>query len=83
MARHGYEACTPRLDPAIAAVPFADLTSGYVLRSIDEFPKQGAEDPWRREQHYPRNRRDLRRAAMDDPALEFSRPRARAASAAS
>jgi monooxygenase len=83
MARHGYEACTPRLDPAIAAVPFADLRSGYVLRSIDEFPKQGAEDPWRREQHYARNRRDLRRAAMDDPALEFSRPRARAASAAS
>jgi monooxygenase len=83
MDRHGHVACTPRLDPAIAAVPFADLTSGYVLRSIDEFPKQGAEDPWRREQHYVRNRRDLRRAAMDDPALEFSRPRARAASAAS
>jgi monooxygenase len=72
MDRHGYTTCTPRLDPAITAVPFADLTSGYVLRAIDEFPKQGADDPWRREQHYARNRRDLRRAAIDGPALEFS-----------
>jgi monooxygenase len=72
MDRHGYAICTPRVDPAVAAVPFADLTSGYVLRSIDEFPKQGADDPWRREQHYARNRRDLRRAALDDPALEFA-----------
>jgi monooxygenase len=73
MDRHGYTICTPRIDPAVTAVPFADLTSGYVLRAIDAFPKQGAEDPWRREQHYARNRRDLRRAALDDPALEFSR----------
>jgi cation diffusion facilitator CzcD-associated flavoprotein CzcO len=72
MDRHGYEICTPRIDPAVTAAPFADLTSGYVLRSIEEFPKQGADDPWRREQHYARNRRDMRRAAIDDPALEFS-----------
>jgi hypothetical protein len=83
MDRHGHTTCTPRLDPAVPAVPFADLTSGYVLRAIDEFPKQGADDPWRREQHYARNRRDMRRAAVDDPALEFSGLRARAATAAS
>jgi cation diffusion facilitator CzcD-associated flavoprotein CzcO len=83
MDRHGYTTCTPRLDPAVTAVPFADLTSGYVLRAVDEFPKQGADDPWRREQHYARNRRDMRRAAVDDPALEFSGLRARAATAAS
>jgi hypothetical protein len=72
MDRHGYAACTPRVrDPAVAAVPFADLTSGYVLRAIDEFPKQGSADPWRREQHYARNRQSMRREPID-AALEFA-----------
>jgi monooxygenase len=74
MDRYGYTQCTPRRrDAAVTGVPFADLTSGYVLRTIDQFPKQGSRDPWRREQHYARNRRALRRAPIDDPALEFTR----------
>jgi monooxygenase len=74
MDRSGFTRCTPRnRDPAISGVPFADLTSGYVLRAIDQFPRQGHMDPWRREQNYARNRRSLRRAPLDDPALEFSR----------
>ena len=74
MDRHGYAVCTPRnREPAVTGVPFADLTSGYILRAIDRFPKQGTEDPWRREQNYARNWRDLRRAPLDDPALEFGR----------
>ena len=73
MDAHGYATCTPRPDPSIAVVPFADLTSGYIQRSIAEFPQQGAEDPWRRVPHYARNRRELRRAPIADPALEFSR----------
>jgi monooxygenase len=73
MDRHGYTACTPRnRDPAVAGVPFAELTSGYVLRAIGEFPSQGSKDPWRREQNYAQNRRTMRRARVDDPALEFA-----------
>ncbi len=52
-------------------MPFANLTSGYVLRAIDQFPKQGAGDPWRREQNYAREWRAARRTPVDDPALEF------------
>jgi monooxygenase len=79
MDRHGYTQCTPlNGDPAITGVPFAELTSGYVLRTIDQFPRQGSKDPWRREQNYARNRRALRRAPIDDPALQFSRPAPRA-----
>jgi cation diffusion facilitator CzcD-associated flavoprotein CzcO len=78
MDRHGYTACTPRIgDPAPVAEPFADLTSGYIRRSIDLFPRQGATDPWKREPHYAHNRRELRRAPLDDPALEFARAPAR------
>ena len=71
MDEHGYASCTPRPAPAVAAAPFADLTSGYVLRAIDRFPKQGTSEPWRREQHYVRDRRSLRRDPIDDPALEL------------
>jgi len=74
MERRGYAVCTPRNPgPAIAPVPFADLTSGYIVRAIDRFPKQGPRDPWQREQNYPRDARSLRRAPIEDPALEFSR----------
>jgi monooxygenase len=74
MDRYGYLQCTPRnRDPANNGVPFNDLTAGYVLRAIDQFPKQGSKDPWRREQNYARNCRAMRRGPIDDPALEFSR----------
>jgi cation diffusion facilitator CzcD-associated flavoprotein CzcO len=77
MDRHGYTVCTPRNgDPGVTAVPFAELTSGYILRAVDQFPKQGSHDPWRREQNYAQNRRALRRAPLDDSALEFARPAA-------
>jgi monooxygenase len=74
MDRHGYTHCTPRAaEPAATAVPFADLSSGYIMRAVDKFPKQGTMTPWRREQNYARNRRELQRLSFDDPALEFSR----------
>ncbi len=74
MDRRGYGQCTPRNpEPDVRAVPFADLTSGYVLRAIDQFPKQGSKDPWRRRQNYWRDRRSVRRAPVDDPALQFLR----------
>jgi cation diffusion facilitator CzcD-associated flavoprotein CzcO len=74
MDRAGYTRCTPRArDGAMPALPFAHLTSGYVLRTIDQFPRQGPNDPWRRVQNYARDRRSARRAPLEDPALEFSR----------
>ena len=74
MDRYGYTHCTPRIrDASVAAVPFADLSSGYIKRAIDKFPKQAATDPWRREQNYARNLRMLRQETFADPALEFSR----------
>ena len=73
MDRRGYRACTPtNRDGAITPTPFANLTSGYVLRAIDQFPKQGSRAPWQREQNYARNLRSMQRAPLDDPALEFA-----------
>jgi cation diffusion facilitator CzcD-associated flavoprotein CzcO len=79
MDRRGYAACTPRdPGPGLTGAPFAELSSGYIRRAIDRFPKQGLESPWRRDQHYARNSREMRRAPLDDPALEFTRADAQA-----
>ena len=74
MDRRGYTQCTPRPpEETVGVVPFATLTSGYLQRAIDQFPRQAARDPWQRQQNYALNRRSMRRAPVDDPALEFSR----------
>jgi cation diffusion facilitator CzcD-associated flavoprotein CzcO len=76
MDERGYDQCTPRLDDqALPTIPLSPLRSGYVMRAIDQFPRQRTNDPWRRQQHYPRDRRSVRRARLDDPALEFARVR--------
>ena len=46
---------------------------GYVLRSIDRFPKQGPAPPWRGYQSYPRDLRYIGRAELEDGVLRFER----------
>ncbi len=82
MDRRGYAACTPRRrDPAVTAVPLIDFSSGYVRRSIDQFPKQGSKKPWKLNQNYVLDLLSLRFGAVNDKALEFSRRRAAAKAA--
>jgi monooxygenase len=73
MAAHGYEVCTARRDPTVAELPFIDFSSGYVLRAIDGFPKQGSKAPWRLYQNYALDIISLKRAAIEDDALELSK----------
>ena len=73
MDRHGYSQVTPRwAEPDLPDQPFVDLSSGYVLRSVDKFPKQGNRAPWRLYQNYIRDILLLRYGAVDDDALEFT-----------
>jgi monooxygenase len=72
MDEHGCRQCTPRRDPTVAELPFIDFSSGYVQRSIDQFPKQGSKAPWRLHQNYALDIVSLRFGALDDGALEFS-----------
>jgi monooxygenase len=72
MDRHGYAIATPQPpDPSLPTHPIIDLRSGYVMRSIDMLPKQGASLPWRLHQNYFRDIRLLKRGPVDD-AMEFS-----------
>jgi len=74
MDEHGYHQCTPRRpDASVEIQPFIDLTSGYVLRAIDQFPKQGSRPPWRMFQNYPRDILLIRRGDLEDEGIEFTR----------
>jgi monooxygenase len=75
MALTGTRQCTPRRrDASIDEVPFLDLTSGYVQRSIQMFPKQGSKIPWKLHQNYARDLLMLQRGKVDDGVMEFSNP---------
>jgi monooxygenase len=79
MDTHGYDACLPEVtDPSITEEPLLDFTSGYVLRSIEQLPKQGSKEPWKLRQNYPIDLRTLRYGPVEDGAVRFSRRPARA-----
>ena len=72
MDERGLAVCTPEgPDPALPTQPIIDLKSGYVLRSVDALPKQGASAPWRLHQNYIKDVRLLKHGPLDD-AIEFS-----------
>ena len=55
-------------------LPWLDFNSGYVVRAMDKFPKQGAKAPWRLHQNYALDLMSLRYAKLEDGAMEFSNP---------
>src|SRR5262249_51198271 len=74
MDAHGYTECVPRVnDPSVTEERLLDCSSGYVLRSLHELPKQGSKIPWKLRQNYIRDVPELRRGALEDGAMQFSR----------
>ncbi len=53
--------------------PFMEFTPGYVLRSLEELPKQGSRTPWRLNQNYLRDIHLIRRGKVADEGLRFSK----------
>jgi monooxygenase len=80
MTRTGTRQCTPRLrETGLGEAPFLDLTSGYIQRSIQKFPKQGSKIPWKLHQNYARDLVMLQRGNVEDGVMEFSNPAGAAA----
>ncbi|WP_107705450.1 flavin-containing monooxygenase [Nocardioides allogilvus] len=73
MERTGTRIVVPRRDPGVPEAPFLDFAAGYVLRAVDDFPKQGSEEPWRLRMNYFRDLKVFA-ASVDDPALDYSHP---------
>jgi len=75
MRATGVRQCTPiNRDPSVEAHPLLGLTSGYVLRSADRFPKSGSKFPWQVHQSYLHDYRALKMSGIEDDAMTFSNP---------
>jgi cation diffusion facilitator CzcD-associated flavoprotein CzcO len=74
MDERGYAQAMPlEPDPSLPREPFIDFNSGYVVRAIHKFPKQGPHAPWRLYQNYPRDIRLLKSGSLEDEGIVFSR----------
>jgi cation diffusion facilitator CzcD-associated flavoprotein CzcO len=71
----GTSTCVPELtDPSVVEEPLLDFTAGYVLRSLDQLPKQGSKLPWHLRQNYPLDLVELRHGGVEDGTMRFSGP---------
>jgi cation diffusion facilitator CzcD-associated flavoprotein CzcO len=71
----GDRQCTPvNSDASVIPQPLLGLTSGYVQRAADRFPKQGSKFPWQVYQSYLRDYRALKQSSIHDDAMLFSNP---------
>jgi monooxygenase len=74
MAREGYDLCVAQLPPGgVGREPLIALRSGYVQRSLRDFPVQGTHRPWRVHQNYALDVLDLRRGRLEDGVMRFAR----------
>ena len=75
MARRGYARMCPALAILAAAQPrpLLDLTSGYIQRGSDQFPKQGSQTPWVLRQNYILDLLSLHFGRIGDGTLVFSK----------
>jgi monooxygenase len=74
MDRHGYRQVGAKADDARLQppLPLLSFTSGYVLRSLDQFPKQSGKSPWKLRQNYLVDLFNLRLRSIDDGTLVFT-----------
>jgi monooxygenase len=74
MDSRGYDTCVPvNDDPAVTPQPLLDFQAGYVLRSIDQFPRAGSRAPWRLGMSYAHDVITLRHGKIDDGSMRFGR----------
>ena len=72
MDSRGYDTCVPvNDDPDVTGRPLLDFSAGYVLRSIDQFPRAGSRAPWRLGMSYAHDVVALRHGKIDDGSLRF------------
>jgi cation diffusion facilitator CzcD-associated flavoprotein CzcO len=72
MDANGYTRAVPVRDPSVPERPFLDFEPGYVLRSLDELPKQGSKAPWRLSMTYALDVATVRLGRVDDGVLQFA-----------
>ncbi|WP_225728556.1 MULTISPECIES: NAD(P)/FAD-dependent oxidoreductase [unclassified Nocardia] len=84
MDRKGFAAVVPEPKGKLTEHPLLDLTSGYIQRSIGDFPRQGSRHPWKVRQNYLLDsattmRTDLSKTLMPVPRSGVREPELSAA----
>jgi monooxygenase len=75
MRANGMRQCTPvNSDPTLTEAPLLGLTSGYIRRAADQFPKSGSRFPWQVHQSFVRDYRAMTMKPVVDEAMVFSNP---------
>jgi cation diffusion facilitator CzcD-associated flavoprotein CzcO len=78
MNTHGYTKFVPKNeDPTVTERPLMDFQAGYVLRSMDEFPRAGSRTPWQLGMSYAHDVVSLRHGQIEDGAMKFEHKRSR------
>jgi cation diffusion facilitator CzcD-associated flavoprotein CzcO len=76
MQRHNYHTVVPACDPSkLHPKPLLDFNSGYVLRALDELPRQGSSPPWFIRQNYLRDAVSMKLGRINDGVLRFAAAR--------
>ena len=74
MKRNNYDVVCPKPNIGIEADPdYLNLTSGYIKRSINIFPKQGKKAPWRNNQNYLIDIFQMKYGRIDDGEISFEK----------
>ena len=68
---HGVRRAVAPRDPSVGEQRLIDFSSGYILRALDELPKQGDREPWQLRQNYLRDVRSINHDRIDDGVLTF------------
>jgi monooxygenase len=61
-------------DAGVSAEPLLGLSSGYIQRAVDRFPKQGSKFPWQVHQSFLKDYRAMKMTGLEDEAMTFSNP---------
>jgi len=72
MDRSGKRVVVPVRGEDVGTAPLLDLSSGYIQRALDRFPRQGDRGPWRAPHNYLRDIVVMRHRPLRDEALQFS-----------
>ncbi len=68
----GLDTVTPRAPEGLTARPFVDFEAGYIMRVVEQLPKQGDRDPWQNRQDYKFDKVALMKSAIENEGLVFS-----------
>ncbi len=65
--------CVPVDTNNVEKEPFLNLSSGYVQRAQQNIPKQGMQEPWRLDQGYKKDKKNMRTLKIEDGVLQFNK----------